>query len=369
VTEPRPETIVVSAGRPAPAPDGPITQPVVFSSTYHAGGPVGYGREGNPSWTAFEEALGMLERGRALVFASGLAAATAILETLPLGARVVAPTSAYMGVRTFLRVSTERGRFAAAFADVTDTEATLAACAGAAMLWLESPTNPLIDVADLPALVEGGHALGAKVVVDNTFATPLLQRPLDLGADAVMHSATKYLSGHADVLAGAIVTRDDELVRKLDHERETRGGIVGPMEAYLALRGLRTLALRLERQQANAQVLAERLDAHPAVERVRFPGLPTDPGHERAKRQMDGFGAMLSFEPHGGAEAAERVCQAARLITYATSLGGVETLMERRSRWAGEQGGPTPPSLIRMSVGIEHVEDLWADLEQALATA
>lgn len=369
MTELRPETLVVSAGRPEPAPDVPVTPPVVFSSTYHAGGPVGYGRDGNPTWSAFEAVLGELEGGRALVFASGLAAATAILETLPIGARIVAPTSAYMGVRTFLREGTERGRFHAELVDVADTDATLAACEGAALLWLESPTNPLIEVADLPALIAGGHALGAKVVVDNTFATPLLQRPLALGADAVMHSATKYLSGHADVLAGAAVTRDEALAARLAHERETRGGILGPMEAYLALRGLRTLALRLERQQANAQVLAERLAAHPAVERVRYPGLAHDPGHERAKRQMSGFGAMLSFEVRGGAEAAERVCVAARVITYATSLGGVETLMERRSRWPGEQGGPTPPSLIRMSVGIEHVEDLWADLEQSLAAA
>jgi cystathionine gamma-synthase len=364
-----PETTVVRAGRPEPRPDAPLTPPVVLSSTYHAGGPVGYGRDGNPSWTALEAALGELEGGRAVVFASGLAAATALLETLPMGARVVAPTSAYMGVRTFLRDATGRGRLEAELVDIADTGTTLAACQGADLLWVESPTNPLLEIADLPALIAGARALGAKVVVDNTFATPLLQRPLDLGADAVMHSATKYLSGHADILAGVAVSRDDALLERVLHERHTRGGILGPVEAYLALRGLRTLALRLDRAQSNAQVLAERLAAHPAVERVRYPGLPSDPGHERAKRQMTGFGAVVSFQVRGGAEAAERVCQGAHVIAYATSLGGVETLMERRSRWPGEQGGPTPPSLIRMSVGIEHVEDLWSDLEQALARA
>jgi cystathionine gamma-synthase len=363
----RPETRVVSAGRPQAGPDAPLSTPVVFSSTYRAGGPVGYGRDGNPTWEAFEHAVGDLEGGAGTAFSSGMAAATTLLEGLPVGARVVAPTTAYMGVRTFLRECAASGRLSVELVDVTDTAATLAACAETAVLWLESPTNPLIGVADLAALIEGGHEAGALVVVDNTFATPLLQRPLELGADAVLHSVTKYLAGHADLLMGAVVTRDEGLREGLLHRRHLYGGVPGPMDAFLALRGLRTLAVRLERAQANAGVLAERLASHPAVALVRYPGLATDPGHALAARQMRGFGAMLSFEVHGGALAAERVCETVRVITYATSLGGVESLLERRARWPGD--ADMPPGLIRFSVGIEHVEDLWVDLERALGAA
>jgi len=363
----RTETLVVHAGRPERGPDAPLSPPIVLTSTYVAGGPMGYGRDGNPTWEAFEAALGALEGGRALAFGSGMAAATTLLEQLPVGTRVAAPTSAYMGIRSYLRERSDAGRLDVAFADVTDTDAMLAAADGAAVLWLESPTNPLLGIADLPALVAGGRERGALVVVDNTFATPLLQRPLELGADAVVHSVTKYLSGHADLLMGAVVARDGALYERVAHGRHLYGGVPGPVETFLALRGLRTLALRVERAQANCGILAERLAAHPAVERVRYPGLAADPGHERAARQMSGFGAMLSFEVAAGAEAAERVCAAARVITHATSLGGVETLMERRARWAGD--ADMPPSLIRLSVGIEHVEDLWADLERALRAA
>lgn len=363
----RVETLVVSTGRPVPEPGAPVNPPLVLSSTFRAGGDVAYARHGSPTVAALETAIGALEGGRGLVFSSGMAAATTVLEQLPVGARVVAPASAYFDVRSFLRDGTASGRFAAELVDITDTEATLEACEGAAMLWLESPTNPLMGVADLPALIAGARRCGARVVVDNTFATPLLQRPLELGADIVVHSVTKFLGGHSDLLMGAIVTANEELLTASRRQRDLRGGVAGPLDAFLALRGLRTLAVRLERSQENAQALAERLAAHPGVERVRYPGLPSDPGHERARAQMDGFGAMLAFEPYGGADAAERVCQATRLITYATSLGGVETLMERRSRWAAErEGGTTPEALIRMSVGLEHVDDLWADLEQAL---
>ena len=362
----RPETLVVSAGRPATEAHGALSPPVVFASTFRAGGPIGYGRDGNPTWEAFEEAIGLLEGGTGVAFSSGMAAATAVLEGLPVGARVVAPTTAYMGVRSFLRDRVDAGRIAVEFVDITDTEATLAACSGVDLLWLESPTNPLLGIADLVALAEGGHTAGALVVVDNTFATPLLQRPLDLGADVVVHSVTKYLGGHADLLMGAVVTANKELLEGVLHRRHLYGGIPGPLDAFLALRGLRTLAVRLERAQSNAQVLAERLAGHPVVERVRYPGLADDPGHDLARRQMRGFGAMLSFEVRGGANGADRVCSATNVITNATSLGGVESLMERRARWAGD--ADVPPSLIRLSVGIEHVEDLWADLNQALGT-
>jgi cystathionine gamma-synthase len=241
------------------------------------------------------------------------------------------------------------------------------------MLWLESPTNPMLGVADIRALTAAAHAAGAVVVTDNTFSTPLVQQPLALGSDVVLHSVTKYLSGHSDVVLGALVTSDAGLRTSLLHHRTIHGGIAGPFEAWLALRGLRTLALRVERSQASAAVLAERLSTHPRVGGIRFPGLPSDPGHERAKSQMKGFGSVLCIEMApvpgslSGAAAADRLVHALKLWLPATSLGGVESLIERRRRHTAEPAS-VPENLVRLSVGIENVEDLWADLEQALAT-
>jgi cystathionine gamma-synthase len=360
-------TLVVSAGRPPAEPGAPVNPPVVLTSTYHAGGERDYGRYGGPTQDAFEAALGALEGGRCVTFASGLAAVVAVLETLPAGARVVAPRSLYYGVREVLDHRVRSGRLApVAEVDVTDTEATLEACEGADLLWLETPTNPLLDVADLPALAAGARERGALSAVDNTFATPLLQRPLELGADIVMHSVTKYLGGHADLLMGAAVTADEELGARITARRDVDGAVASPLDAYLALRGLRTLDVRLERAQASAGELARRLQRHPGVVAVHYPGLPEDPGHARASAQMDGPGAMLSFETLGGADDAEGVAGRVRVIAHATSLGGVESLIERRTRYAGEVAMGTPPTLLRLSVGVEHVEDLWADLEQAL---
>lgn len=359
-----PATVAVAAGRPASVPDGPLSTPVVLASTYHAGGFTGYGRDGNPTWTAFEEALAALEGGgSALAFASGMAAVAAVLEPLPVGAPVVFLAHGYTGTRELLG-SAPRGRWELRPVDIVDSAEVLAACDGAALLWVESPTNPMLDVADLPALVAGAHERGALVAVDNTFATPLVQRPLDLGADVVVHSVTKFLAGHSDLLMGATVARDEALCDRLVQHRQLHGAVPGPMEAFLALRGMRTLAVRMDRAQANALELAHRLSGHPAVSRVRYPGLPADPGHVRAKAQMSGFGAMLAFEVHGGSAAAEATAKATRLIVHATSLGGVETMMERRARYPAES--LTPKALLRVSVGCEDVDDLWDDLVHAL---
>jgi cystathionine gamma-synthase len=360
-----PSTVVVHAGRPERVPNAPVGESPVFSSTYVAGGDRGYGRFGNDAWTALETTLGELEGGKALTFASGMAAAAAIADLVPVGGRVVAPQHAYSGVLALLDQQAEQGRLTADRVDVADSDAVIQAVAGADLLWIESPTNPAMEVADIPAIAAAGRAAGAIVVVDNTFATPLLQQPLALGADIVMHSATKFIAGHSDVVLGAIVTADEALYQALDLRRRSLGAIPGPMEAWLALRGLRTLALRLERAQANAAFLAAKLQQHPKVSRVRYPGLPEDPGHQRAKQQMTGFGAILSVELGGDADAAQKVCESTELWVHATSLGGVESMLERRRRWALEV--PTiPEDLIRLAVGIEHPDDLWADLERAL---
>jgi cystathionine gamma-synthase len=258
--------------------------------------------------------------------------------------------------------------FAIRRVDIADTDATVAALDGATILWTESPTNPTLAVADLPALFTAARERGVTTCADNTFATPLNQRPLDLGADVVVHSLTKFLAGHADVVLGAAITRDEATYQRLLEHRTYHGGIPGPAEAWLALRGIRTLHLRMERSQHNAAVLASRLSAHPAAERVRYPGLADDPGHERARVQMRGFGAVIAIEVRGGLAAADAVCSATQLWVPATSLGGVESTLERRRRWPQESSA-VPESLIRLSVGIEDVEDLWDDLAEALTAA
>jgi len=343
--------------------------PLVLASNFRAGTadlPVTeYSRDGGTaSWQALEEAIGALEGGTAVSFGSGMAAAAAMLDLVPVGAHVVVPTDSYAGVKALLADGALIGRWKVTRVDITDTAATREAAWSADLLWLESPTNPLMDIADLPELCRFGRGTGALVVVDNTFATPLLQRPLELGADLVLHSATKFIGGHSDLLLGVAVAANPELAARIVRRRKLAGGLPGALEAYLALRGLRTMPVRLARSQESAGVLAQRLLAHPAVTRVRYPGLPDDPGHQRAAAQMDGFGAMLSFEVRGGGAPADAVCAAVKIVTGATSLGGVESTMERRAKLAGQED--VPPSLLRLSVGIEHVEDLWADLDQAL---
>ncbi|MFF2371159.1 trans-sulfuration enzyme family protein [Agromyces sp. NPDC058110] len=344
-----PETRLIIAGRPAHTPDAPMNVPVHLTSTYVAGGDLEYARYGNPSWTAFEEALGGLEGGRAVAFASGMAAITAVVDLVPTGGRVVAPRHSYTGTVAQLDQLAAQGRLAVAYVDISDTAAVAAAVAGADLVWIESPTNPALELADIPAIVTAAHEHGALVAVDNTFATPLLQRPLESGADLVVHSATKYISGHSDVLMGAVVAATDELAERVTAYRTLFGAIPGPFETYLALRGLRTLPVRLERAQATAAELASRLHGHPALDEVRYPG----------------FGAIISIVVRGGKEPADALVQRTALWVHATSLGGVESTFERRRRWQLEQ--PTiPDGLVRLSVGLEHVDDLHRDLVQAL---
>ncbi|MCA0178091.1 MAG: PLP-dependent transferase [Actinobacteria bacterium] len=350
----RPASTVVAAGRPPRGPGAGVVVPPHFTSTYEVGAPVVYARQGNPTWTAFEEIIGELEGGRALAFASGMAAADAVLSLVPHGAVVVAASGVYNGVDAVLREGETSGRWSVRWADITDPDAVGFAVDGADLLWLESPTNPLLDVADLGAACAAARAAGAVSVVDNTFATPLLQQPLSLGADIVMHSATKYLSGHSDLLMGVLVVgaADEDRYAALHRRRTLGGGIPGPMEVFLATRGIRTLAVRFERACATAGELVARLRADARVEKVRYPG----------------FGAMVSIEIRGGAGAADAVCRAAHLISHSTSLGGVESQWERR-RAIPLEPATTPDNLVRLSVGIEDVEDLWADIDQALAAA
>jgi cystathionine gamma-synthase len=364
------ETVAVTAGRPERAVDAPLNPPVVFASTYvgthdTSAATIGYGRYGNPTWHALEQAIGALEGGRALTFASGMAAAHAVLELMPPNGVIAIPHNCYLGVAEAIDRRARRYGWQVRRVNVADTTEVLTAAEGADMVWIESPTNPTIEVADLPTL---GQNLSpdALFVVDNTFATPLLQRPLESGADIVLHSATKLLSGHSDIVLGAIVTSADDTPTfdALDAVRRSFGAAPGPMEAYLALRGLRTLPLRLARAQTSAHVLAERLVEHRRVQRVRFPGLPTDPGHDLARRTMSGFGSLISIDLPD-AKTAEAFVDGCSLWVFATSLGGVESTLERRRRWKGELRS-IPEGLVRLSVGIEHVEDLWTDLAQAL---
>lgn len=359
-------TRAITSGRPPRAGDSPLNTPISLNSTFTAGGPIGYGRYGNDTWSATESAISALEGGRSLIFSSGMAAITAAYSILPWGARVVASHEGYSGVMTLLKQYGESGRLKVVLVDVANTEEVLAVLPGADLLWLESPTNPCLDVAELPQLIAAAKAAKILVMVDNTFATALTQRPLEMGADVVMNSVTKFLSGHSDILMGSLSTNSAELFASLESARKFNGSIAGPFEAWLALRGIRTFALRFAQSCKSAQILAERLSSHPKVSRVRYPGLVTDSQHERAKNFMATYGAVLSFEVKGSGEDADRVCDSSSIITNATSLGGVESLWERRRRWPIESPS-VPETLIRFSVGCEDVDDLWEDIQKALS--
>ena len=370
----RPDTLAVHAGNAPDDATGAVAPPLLLSTTFRHG-PAGervagyeYQREGNPTNDRLREALAALEGGEtACTFASGMAAMTTLLECLPNGARVLFPDDCYSGLRMlFQEFLPERGLVAEVI-DMGDLDAVRAACATpVSMLWIETPSNPLMKVSDIAALADIGHAAGAVIVVDNTFATPLLQRPLALGADVVMHSTTKYFGGHSDVLGGALVfAHDGELARKVAHRLHVTGAVLAPFSAWLTLRGCRSLGARMAMHCANARKVVDFLVAHPAIERVNWPGLSSHPGHEVASRQMRDFGAMLSIEVRGGREAALAMAGKLRVFTNATSLGGCESLVEHRASVEGPNPR-SPQNLLRISVGLEDADDLVADLAQAL---
>ncbi len=370
----RPGTLAVHAGNEADPATGAVAPPIHLATTFRHG-PAGerlagyeYQREGNPTNDRLREALQALEGGAtALTFASGMAAMTTLLESLPAGSRVLFPDDCYSGLRMLFSEFLPARGLVIETIDMADLDAVRAACATPlAMLWIETPSNPLLKVCDITALAGIGHAAGATVVVDNTFATPLLQRPLALGADIVMHSTTKYFGGHSDVLGGALVfARDDAFARHVAHRLHVTGAVLAPFSAWLILRGCRSLGARMAMHCANARKLATFLEAHPAVARVNWPGLPTHPGHAIAAAQMRDFGAMLSIELHGGRDAALAVAGKLRVFTNATSLGGCESLVEHRASVEGANPR-SPQNLLRISVGLEDGDDLVADFAQAL---
>jgi cystathionine gamma-synthase len=370
-------TRAIHAGQDPDPQTGAVIVPVYQTSTF-AQSEVGehkgwdYARSGNPTRDALQTAIASLEQGRhGFAFASGLAASDAVLRTLKPGDHVVMANDVYGGTyRQFARVHQPWGlQFDPV--NLSDVDAVDRAWRnGTRMLWIESPTNPLMSVFDIAALADLAHDRGAVVVVDNTFATPYLQQPLTLGADVVVHSTTKYIGGHSDVVGGAVVTGDDELAEQIGFLQNAIGGVPGPWDTWLTLRGLKTLAIRMRAHCENARAVARVLDASPAVREVLYPGLRSHPGHEIAARQMRDFGGMISFRM-ADEDAALKACARFRVFTLAESLGGVESLVEHPGKMThmSVAGSPleVPPDLVRLSVGIEDVEDLVADVEQALS--
>lgn len=362
----RPETIAVAAGRPG-AVGQPLNYPIVAASNFLSGQQTD-GREysrgdGTETTEALERAVGQLEGGQAVSFSSGMAAVSSILDQLPDNARVLAPDDLYQGAAAVLDSGARNHGWQVKRLPTTATDRWLNALEGADLVWLESPSNPMLEVADLPSICEAANTAGIAVAVDNTFATPLLQQPLALGATFAIHSATKFIGGHSDLLAGVVVTNNDGAFDALLERRLLGGAVPGALEAFLALRGLRTLPVRLDRAQSNAQALAERLQTHRLVQRVHYPGLPEHAGYDLAKATMSGPGSMLSFELAGSDTSTDIRLSRLQLIATATSLGSVESTIERRAKLAGQEH--IPQTLCRLSVGLEHIDDLWADLEQS----
>lgn len=358
------ESWLVSAGRDR-RPGSPLNVPPCPASNFVLGDRRAYSRDdGTPGWDALEEIVGGLEGGSSVSFASGMAAIAAVFDQLPTGSVVALPDDCYQGVVGLAKAGESRGRWTVHRVPVADTARWIEMCGLADLVWLESPSNPLLAVADLDSICAVPRKPGAILGVDNTLATPLNQRPLALGADVAVQSVTKFIGGHSDLLGGVVTVRDAKLLAALRQARELAGATPGALETFLAVRGARTLALRLERAQRSAMVLAERLAEHPRVAVTRYPGLATHPTHEAARRQLKGFGTIVSFDVRGDARAADAVCAGLRLIQHATSLGAVESTIERRASVPGQEH--LPAALLRLSVGIEAVDDLWDDLDRAL---
>ncbi|MFW6204836.1 MAG: cystathionine gamma-synthase [Actinomycetota bacterium] len=375
------ETAAIHAGQEPDPATGSVVPPIYATSTYAQDGVGGlragyeYSRSGNPTRSALEECLAVLEDGtRAFAFASGMAAEDTLLRTLlrP-GDHIVLPDDAYGGTFRLVNGVLDRWGVSWSAAPISDPDAVRAAVRPETrLIWVETPTNPLLNIADIAAVGAVARDVGALVVVDNTFATPYLQQPLALGADVVVHSTTKYCGGHSDVVGGALVVRDDEVAERLAYHQNAMGAVAGPFDAWLVQRGLKTLAVRMERHCDNAEQVVRLLSEHPRVYEVRYPGLERHPGHEVAVKQMRRFGGMVSFRVSGGEDAAVEVCNRTRLFTLGESLGGVESLIEHPGRMthASAAGSPlqVPGDLVRLSVGIESAGDLLADLRQALST-
>ena len=374
------ETRAIHAGQEPDPTTGAVVPPIYQTSTYKQDGVGGlrggyeYSRSANPTRTALEECLASLEGGRrGLAFASGLAAEDTLIRTVcgP-GDHAVVPGDSYGGTyRLFAKVQERWGLdfTASTGADVDAFRAALQP-GRTKLVWVESPTNPLMGIVDIAAVAELAHEAGALLVVDNTFASPYLQQPLALGADAVMHSTTKYMGGHSDVIGGALVLADSDLGEQVAYNQNAMGSIAGPFDSWLVLRGIKTLGVRMDRHSANAERIVEMLTAHPKVVQVLYPGLPDHPGHDIAVKQMKSFGGMVSFRVAGGEDEAVAICNRAELFTLGESLGGVESLIEHPGRMthASVAGSPleVPGDLVRLSVGIESVDDLLEDLHQAL---
>ena len=371
----RPETLSVHTGNEADPATGAVAPPIHLATTFRHGAAgeriagYEYQREGNPTNDRLREALAALEGGEdAITFASGMAAISTLLECLPNGSRILIPDDCYTGLRMFCAQYLPERAIEAVIVDMGDLDAVRAACTlHTALVWIETSSNPRMKVSDIAALVKIAHAAGALAVVDNTFATPLLQRPLMLGADIVMHSTTKYFGGHSDVLGGALVfAKRDVLLAKVAHRLHITGATLAPFSGWLILRGCRSLGARMAMHCANARAVADFLAAQPAIERVNYPGLVSHPGHAVAARQMRDFGGMMSIELRGGRDAALSLASKVKVFTNATSLGGCESLIEHRASVEGANPR-SPQNLLRISVGLEHIDDLIEDLRQALA--
>lgn len=375
-------TRVIHAGQEHDPVTGAVMQPIYQTSTYAQESPgvhkgFVYARGANPTRFAYERCIADLENGtRGFAFASGMAAIGTMLELLPAGANVIAMDDVYGGTfRLFERVRRDSANMSFTYIDLTDPDnLERVITPETKLVWLETPTNPLLKIVDIEAVAKIAKKHGLMVGVDNTFASPYCQRPLDFGADVVMHSATKFLGGHSDVIGGVLVVKDKDLGDRLAFLQNSIGGIQGPFDSFLALRGLKTLALRLERSSQNAMALAEWLESHPAIERVNYPGLKSHPGHEIAKRQMDAFGGMVTIFLKGGLDAAKTMLERVELFTLAESLGGVESLIEHPGIMTHASIPPerraelgVDDALVRLSVGVENIDDLKRDLENALA--